>query len=295
LTPATLELSGCDAVYVLPSADIDRVISALTFGLEFNGSATCIAPRRVFVPHSMLETIESRLRESAKGIKAVPVAKPVVEKLRMGLAEAVYMGARSIGPQPDLSMDEVAVQPIILSNVSPKMLLAKSDVFAPLLMLIPVRDWSEALDADAFCPFALGASIFGSLTDAEQLAKSIDAGLITINDLIAPSADPRVSFGGRGESGYGATRGREGLMEMTRIKSVIVRRGSWLPHLMPQTEHDTAILKGIMQLYYGESFKSRWQGLKSVIAAARLHAKKDKPEEGSSSSPKTEVVSDSKK
>ncbi len=274
LTPATLELSGCDAVYILPSADIERAVQSLVFGLEFNGSATCIAPRRVFVPHSMLEKLETGLRERVQKIRAVPLAKPTVEKLRMGLAEAVYMGARSIGPQPDLSLDDVSVQPIVLSNVSPKMLLAKSDVFAPLLMLIPVRDWSEALDADAYCPFALSASIFGNLSDAEPLAKAIDAGLVTINDVIVPSADPRIPFGGRGESGFGVTRGREGLMEMTRIKSVVIRRGNWLPHLMPPTEYDEIILKGIMQLFYGSSFLSRWNGLKSVITAARLHKEK---------------------
>ena len=45
LTPATMELSGCDAVFVLESADLDRVARCLAFGLRFNGSATCIAPR----------------------------------------------------------------------------------------------------------------------------------------------------------------------------------------------------------------------------------------------------------
>jgi acyl-CoA reductase-like NAD-dependent aldehyde dehydrogenase len=289
LTPATLELSGCDAMYILPSADLDRVLKSMVFGLAFNGSATCIAPRRAFVPHSMLEKVETALRKRVQDIGPVPLAKPVVEKLRMGLAEAVYMGARSIGPQPDLSLDDVAIQPIVLSNVSPKMLLAKSDVFAPLLMLIPVRDWSEALDADSYCPFALSASIFGNLSDAEPLASAVDAGMVTINDVIAPSADPRVPFGGRGESGFGVTRGRQGLMEMTRIKSVVIRRGNWLPHLMAPTEYDEIILKGIMQLFYANSFASRWNGLKSVITAAKLHREKTSKTKQGIGNPSPEV------
>src|ERR1700733_1375612 len=49
LTPAVMELSGCDAVFVLPGADVQRTAAALAFGLRFNGSATCTAPRRVFL------------------------------------------------------------------------------------------------------------------------------------------------------------------------------------------------------------------------------------------------------
>ena len=49
LKPAVMELSGCDAVFVLPGAELDRAVAALTFGLRLNGSATCMAPRRLFL------------------------------------------------------------------------------------------------------------------------------------------------------------------------------------------------------------------------------------------------------
>ncbi len=46
LTPSVMELSGCDAVFVLEGADLNKAVEALVFGLRFNGSATCMAPRR---------------------------------------------------------------------------------------------------------------------------------------------------------------------------------------------------------------------------------------------------------
>src|SRR5690606_29010790 len=49
LTPATMELSGCDAVFVTDRADLTRVARCLAYALRLNGGATCIAPRRVFV------------------------------------------------------------------------------------------------------------------------------------------------------------------------------------------------------------------------------------------------------
>ncbi|MGB5297046.1 MAG: aldehyde dehydrogenase family protein, partial [Thermoanaerobaculia bacterium] len=61
VTPAIVELSGCDAVFVLPNADLNLVARALTFGLRLNGGATCIAPRRVFVPKSRLYALQQHL------------------------------------------------------------------------------------------------------------------------------------------------------------------------------------------------------------------------------------------
>ena len=52
-TPSVMELSGCDAVFVLEGADPKRVVDALLFGLRLNGSATCMAPRRVIVAQSI--------------------------------------------------------------------------------------------------------------------------------------------------------------------------------------------------------------------------------------------------
>ena len=54
-----------------------------------------------------------------------------------------------------------------------------------------------------------------------------------MNDVIVPTADPRLPFGGRKHSGFGVTRGAEGLLEMTVLKCVTVRRGRFRPHLDP--------------------------------------------------------------
>ena len=57
------------------------------------------------------------------------------------------------------------------------------------------------------------------------LARSIPSGFVLINDLIVPTADPRMPFGGVKASGFGVTRGDEGLLEMTHPHVVAVRRG----------------------------------------------------------------------
>ena len=149
----------------------------------------------------------------------------------------------------------------------PEMELCSADIFAPLLMIVPVEDWADALQADSQSPYALAASIYGPTEDALRLATYISAGVITINDTIVPTADPQTPFGGCGESGFGVTQGDEGLLEMTHPKVISVRRGSWLPHLKPLTPADSLLLEGVLQLNHSQSWKGRWAGIRQMFRA----------------------------
>lgn len=113
----------------------------------------------------------------------------------------------------------------------------------------------EALALAAATPYALGASIFGRDDEALALADRLRAGVVVINDVVSPTADPRLPFGGRGASGFGSTRGREGLLEMTVPKAIATRRGVWLPHLRAPTEGDSALLAALLALTHGP-----WRG-----------------------------------
>jgi acyl-CoA reductase-like NAD-dependent aldehyde dehydrogenase len=250
LTPATMELSGNDAVLVLPGADLGRVADALAYGLRLNHGATCIAPRRVFVERTQAAALERALCTRAAAIGPAPVPVRIAERLAMLVTDAVSQGARVAHGAP-----------MILAEASPGMQLLQEDVFAPWLALVPVADTRAAFAGMAACPYALGASIFGPEPAARAAAARVPAGSVCINDLIVPTADPRLPFGGRGRSGFGVTRGAEGLLEMTVIKTVSVRRGRFLPHLAPPRPDDAARFTGLIGLLYG--------GRAGVIAAMR--------------------------
>lgn len=207
LVPATMELSGCDALFVLPGADLDRVARAVRFGLVLNGGATCIAPRRVFVPHSLATRLGERI-------------------------------AALIAELP-----------------------------APRISFMPVSGPDEALAAAALCPYALGASVFGPEEEAFAFASRVRAGVVVVNDVIVPTADPRLPFGGRGESGFGVTRGAEGLLELTVPKVVLVRRGRNLPHLEERHPGDAALFRAYLTLTHGGGLRSRLRGFSALLAA----------------------------
>jgi acyl-CoA reductase-like NAD-dependent aldehyde dehydrogenase len=200
LIPSTVELSGADAVFVQPGADLSRAADAIKFGSQLNGGDTCIAPKRIFVHHSVADPLRARL-----------------------------MGCD--------------------------------------IPLTPVRNDDEALELAARSPYALGATIFGVEESARQLSEHINAGVVTINDMIVPTADPRVPFGGRGWSGFGTTRGAAGLLEMTVPKAVVIQRGKRLRHLEPMPANAEELFLAYLAASHAKSAGGRYKGWRRLIKA----------------------------
>ncbi|MCW8131103.1 MAG: aldehyde dehydrogenase family protein [Planctomycetota bacterium] len=266
LTPSVMELSGCDAVLVLAGADLDLTVRALRWGLRLNAGATCIGPRRVFVEASEAAEFERRMAEAVAGLAPVAVPEAVAAKARALLDEALAQGAKLLVPgREDFGRAE-AFKPALLSGVAPACGLGEADLFAPVLSIMSVRDEAGMLEACERSAYALGASIFGPEARARELAGRVRAGSVSINDLIAPTADPRLPFGGRGRSGFGVTRGDEGLLEMTAVKCVSVRGGSFRPHYDDPRPEDVELFQTYLDSQHAETAGARWKAWMALLA-----------------------------
>lgn len=269
-TPAVMELSGCDPMIVLPGADVDLVARSIRFGLAFNGSATCIAPRRILVHRTIADAVADALRPLATSIPPLSIPEGTRDRLREVGAAAIRDGARLIcgsldGPEP--------TTPLVFDSASAEMRLLREDFMIPIASMVRVADADEALRVAGGCPYQLGASVFGPSAEAEQVARRVKAGCVVINDLIVPTADPRLPFGGGGASGFGVTRGAEGLLEMTRIKTISVRR--WGPRLHFRLDDPGAfdLVAGQLLSAHGETWKARLGGLARSASALRKLAR----------------------
>lgn len=154
------------------------------------------------------------------------------ENIRTELS-ALLEAARQRGAVVVTELEAETTGPVLIDHASPDMMIAQSDIFAPVLSVMDVAGTDGILSAERMCPFGLCCSIFGSEVDARLLASKLDVGSVLVNDLIVPTADPRVLFGGRRLSGFGTTRGREGLLEMTAIQTIAIRRSFSMRHLEP--------------------------------------------------------------
>ena len=265
LTPCVAELSGCDSVLILPSADLTRVVKALAFGMRLNGSATCMAPRRLILvgaDKNRRETLIAQLKAALAEVKGIRLPERTQEQLHLLLAAATRSGAQVHGEMA------TAQQPILLTHATPEMEIAQADIFAPLLTLLEAGTLNEALAINEACPYALTVSIFGEQAKAVGLAHQVIAGTVIVNDLMIPAADPRTPFGGRKHSGFGVTQGAEGLLEMTAPKTVIIRRGTATRNYDATTETHQKLFEGVVQTSHAATVKQRLAGLLQVIATA---------------------------
>lgn len=266
ITPTTMELSGCDAVIVQGTADVELAARAILFGLVFNGSATCMAPRRVLASADRIDDLVGIWGRDVATWVRKPVAPAASEAAKRLIEQAITMGARlRLGAVPD----DDRWAPVILSDVTPDMPLAKADLFVPVTSCLTVTDDEDALRQLTKCPYALGAAVFGEAHSAANLARRIPAGCVVVNDLIAPTADPRVAFGGWNSSGFGATRGPEGLLRMTRPQVIVEQRGRWRPHLDPAGEPPLDLVRGLLNLTHGLTWRQRWQGMRDLWRVVR--------------------------
>lgn len=274
-TPSVMELSGCDAVFVLEGAHLPRVVQALLFGLRLNGSATCMAPRRVFVAASLYDTLASMLAAAMGRLEPVEPSVATRNLLRDVVMEATLEGARMLLDGFERADEEPgAVRPTLLSGVTPEMRIARSDVFAPVLSLLSFSTLEQAAAMHEQCPYALTVAIFGpgngSGGQARELARNITAGTVLFNDVIVSTADPRAPFSGRKHSGFGPTRGREGLLAMTASRAVIRQRSRSLLAYQPTGAAHESFFAGYLQAAHGRGLRARLAGWRAMGRAAPL-------------------------
>ncbi len=270
LIPATMELSGLDALIVRADADPQRVVDAIQFGLSLNRGETCIAPRRIYLHQSVADSVLEKLAALKPASQPTPISATTAERIR----DSIERGASPVVGKLDASTLELTY-PLILNQVAEDSLLWTEDHFSPIAALKVVRDDEEGFQHLAKTGFALAASIFtNDLSAARRLQGRIPAGVVTVNDLIAPTADPRLPFGGRQHSGFGVTRGEEGLLEMTTPRVFIERSShSWAPHLEGEHPDNAQLFLHFIRIGHGSRVMSR---LKAFCAMIKLVANRRK-------------------
>lgn len=272
LISSTLELSGCDALFVLEDADLELAAKAVCFGIRLNAGQTCLAVRRVFVARPVyaefLRHLEPLLAAEPPLRLALARQRDQAEQL---IAEAVAQGARLLGDSASrrADSDPCLMPPILVADASPEMALCREATFAPVAAVIPFDRLDEAVEAQNLCPYALGASVFTrNAAAARRIAARLRTGSVCINDVIAPTAHPATPFGGSRASGWGVTQGAEGLLELTVPQVLSQRRGSWRPHFDPPgTSRFTSrsMLEALLRWQHAGTWRQRWGALGDLV------------------------------
>lgn len=204
--------------------------------------------------------------------QASPVPQVLPEQVKRAerlIADALEHGARVIRREGQ-SLANGFVQPAVLVQASSETLACREAFFAPLLTVVPYEHVEQALAWNAQCPFGLGASIFtADARRALALSGRLRCGVLYVNDVIIPISHPATSFGGRGASGWGRTKGIEGLLEMTVPQVVSLVPGRFRPHFDGPGSHwflHPEALDGWIDLRHARSLRAKLRGALRVVS-----------------------------
>jgi 2,5-dioxopentanoate dehydrogenase len=228
---AQMEMGGKNPTIVLADADLDlaaTLVAKAGFGLT--GQA-CTATSRAIVERSVLEPFVDKLVGKAKAIKVGPDMGPAInqQQLESNLAhvkQALKDGAHLAFGGERLTDGEFAhgffIQPTVITNVKPSFRIACEEVFGPVVAVIAVENFDEALSVANGLDVGLSASVVTrDIKKAMTYAERIQAGVVKINQ-ISTGLALQAPFGGVKKSSTDSFKEQgPGAIEFyTRVKTV---------------------------------------------------------------------------
>jgi acyl-CoA reductase-like NAD-dependent aldehyde dehydrogenase len=234
---AQMEMGGKNPTIVLADADLDlaaRLVATAGFGLT--GQA-CTATSRVIVEERVAAEFIQKLTDKAKAVvvgnglkQGVTMGPAVNEQEFKGNFEYIEIakneGAKLVWGGQRMSEGELAhgyfMQPAVLAEVRPEMRIAREEVFGPVIAVIVVDDFDEALAVANGIDVGLSASIVTrDFKKAMTYADRIQAGVVKVNQ-ISTGLALQAPFGGVKKSSTDSFKEQgAGAVEFyTRIKTV---------------------------------------------------------------------------
>jgi acyl-CoA reductase-like NAD-dependent aldehyde dehydrogenase len=226
----SLELGGNAATFIDKSADIILAAQRCALGAFVNSGQVCISLQRIYVHEDIYDAFAVKMAEETAKLK---VGSPYEDDTFMGpviddesaaramgwVQSAIDEGARAI---TELKCEGRMFYPCVMADVRDDMAIVCEEVFAPIVSLVKVKDFDDAMPRMNNSPYGLQFSIFtNDLKLTQRAINELDAGGIVINDMPTLRFDIQ-PYGGVKLSGVGREGPRFAIEEFTEIKTVII-------------------------------------------------------------------------
>ena len=230
LTPVVLECGGKDPVIVADDADLRAAASHVAWGAMSNAGQTCAGVERVYVTAAVRDAFLAELRKALDGVRPGsggdaaygPMTLPAqIDVVRRHIKDALERGGTAMIGGPE-SVGDTYVEPVVLLDVPEDSLAVREETFGPTVTVTTVANVDEAIRLANDSDYGLGAAVF-SRSHGNEIAGRLDAGMVSVNAVLAFVGVPALPFGGSRESGFGRIHGADGLREFSRTRSVAVK------------------------------------------------------------------------
>ena len=218
----TLELGGKSPNIVFADASIDQAIEGIVQGIWFNQGHVCCAGSRLFVEEPVLDEVVTKLE---RRLETLRVGDPLDKNTDVGAINSAGQ-LETIRGYLDRGVDEGAVRhepntcklpskgfwcrPTFLTGVQPSHVVAREEIFGPVLAVMSFRTPEEAIRRANDSRFGLAAGVWTDKgSKIFDVASRLQAGVVWLNTY--NRFDATSPFGGVKESGFGREGGLHGL------------------------------------------------------------------------------------
>jgi aldehyde dehydrogenase (NAD+) len=228
----TQELGGKSPNIILEDADLAKAVAGGTTHCFNNSGQSCNAPTRMLVPLQRMAEATAIAKAVANKTKvgdpknADTNLGPVVNRvqwdkiqalIKKGIDEGAKLAVGGLG-LPDGLNKGYYVRPTVFSHVTNDMVIAREEIFGPVLSIIGYKDEDDAIRIANDTPYGLAGYVSSANSErARHVARRLRAGNINLNG--APN-ERGAPFGGYKHSGNGREWGRFGLEEYLEVKAV---------------------------------------------------------------------------
>ncbi len=234
LKEVRLELGGKAPFIVMEDADIEAAVEAAVTARFFNCGQVCTSNERTYVHEAVYERFAKSLRAKVEKLK---VGNPMDDGTDMGpkvsLAElekvdAMVHKAVAQGAKLELGGHRLTgglydhgtyYAPTLLSHVTHDMEIVQNEVFGPVLSLLKVRDFDEALKLANESAYGLSAYLFTKdLGRVLRMTRELEFGEVYVNR--GAGEEPQGFHHGYKNSGLGGEDGQHGLEAYVQTKTI---------------------------------------------------------------------------
>ena len=232
LKKLSLELGGNAPFIVFDDADLDAAVQGALASKYRNTGQTCVCANRLLVQAGVYEDFAQRLKAAVTqlrvgdGLAGVTDQGPLIDakavtKVEEHIADALAKGAKLVLGGNRHALGGTFFEPTILTDVTPKMLVAREETFGPVAPLFKFDSEAQAIAMANDTEFGLAAYIYTrDLARSWRVAEAVEYGIVGLNTgIISTEVAP---FGGIKESGMGREGSKYGILDYTEIKYVCV-------------------------------------------------------------------------
>lgn len=237
LKKVSLEMGGKNAVIVMDDADLELAAQGIVWGAFGTSGQRCTATSRVIVHEKVKEDLEKHILEEMKNlkigdglnddIKVGPIINQggidkIKKYIEIGKEEGKLLTGGSELTEGKYESGYY-FEPTLFTDVKPNARIAQEEIFGPVLSIIPVESYEEAVEVNNSVEFGLSSSIFTQ--DANQVFKAqrdLDTGIVYVN-AGTTGAEIHLPFGGTKGTGNGhRDSGQAALDVFTEWRAVYV-------------------------------------------------------------------------